>query len=113
MDDTAEEAAGYLNSNRDVYLLCDSKGICSVAAAKIREHEMHVKDLFALIKYTADEDKDEKILENQKVLKSPVVRNGKRLRQIISRISGKSGSDRKTRFCLIKVLNFLLYRIIL
>ncbi|MDE7321341.1 MAG: hypothetical protein K2N73_01185 [Lachnospiraceae bacterium] len=35
------------------------------------------KDLLALIKYTADEDKDEKILENQKVLKTPVVRNGK------------------------------------
>ncbi|MDE7323329.1 MAG: hypothetical protein K2N73_11545 [Lachnospiraceae bacterium] len=35
------------------------------------------KDLLALIKYTPDEDKDEKILENQKVLKTPVVRNGK------------------------------------
>ena len=35
------------------------------------------KDLLALIKYTTDEDKDEKILENQKVLKTPVVRNGK------------------------------------
>ncbi len=35
------------------------------------------KDLLALIKYTADEDKDEKILENQKVLKTPVVRNRK------------------------------------
>ncbi len=35
------------------------------------------KDTLALIKYIADEDKDEKILENQKVLKTPVVRNGK------------------------------------
>lgn len=35
------------------------------------------KDALALIKYIADEDKDEKILENQKVLKTPVVRNGK------------------------------------
>ncbi len=35
------------------------------------------KDALALIKYIADEDKDEKILENQKVLKTPIVRNGK------------------------------------
>ncbi len=35
------------------------------------------KDALALIKYISDEDKDEKILENQKVLKTPVVRNGK------------------------------------
>lgn len=35
------------------------------------------KDALALIKYIPDEDKDEKILENQKVLKTPVVRNGK------------------------------------
>ncbi len=35
------------------------------------------KDLLALIKYIAEEDKEEKILENQKVLKTPIVRNGK------------------------------------
>ncbi|MBD5470431.1 MAG: ArsC family transcriptional regulator [Lachnospiraceae bacterium] len=35
------------------------------------------KDTLALIKYISDEDKDEKILENQKVLKTPIVRNGK------------------------------------
>lgn len=35
------------------------------------------KDMLALIRYISDEDKDEKILENQKVLKTPVVRNGK------------------------------------
>ena len=34
------------------------------------------KDLLALIKYIADEDKDEKVLENQQVLKTPIVRNG-------------------------------------
>lgn len=36
------------------------------------------KDLLALIKYISDEDKDEKILENQKILKTPIVRNGKK-----------------------------------
>lgn len=35
------------------------------------------KDTLALIEYISDENKDEKILENQKVIKTPVVRNGK------------------------------------
>ena len=35
------------------------------------------KDALALVQYIAEEDKDEKVLENQKVLKTPIVRNGK------------------------------------
>ncbi|MFV0342955.1 MAG: arsenate reductase family protein [Anaerocolumna sp.] len=35
------------------------------------------KDTLALIKYIAAEDKDEKVLDNQGVLKTPLVRNGK------------------------------------
>ena len=35
------------------------------------------KDLLALIKYIAAEDKAQKVLENQSVLKQPVVRNGR------------------------------------
>ncbi len=35
------------------------------------------KDTLALIKYIADEDKVGKILENQHVIRTPVVRNGK------------------------------------
>ena len=35
------------------------------------------KDLLALITYIAPEDKAEKVLENQSVLKLPIVRNGK------------------------------------
>ena len=35
------------------------------------------KNLLALIKYIADEDKIEKVLENPQVIKTPVVRNGK------------------------------------
>lgn len=35
------------------------------------------KDTLALIKYIADEDKLEKVLENPSVIKTPVVRNGK------------------------------------
>ncbi len=35
------------------------------------------KDALALIKYIAEEDRDEKVLEHQGVLKTPIVRNGK------------------------------------
>lgn len=35
------------------------------------------KDTLALINYIADEDIDDKILENQQVLKTPIVRNGR------------------------------------
>ena len=35
------------------------------------------KYLLALIKYIAEEDKLEKVLENPQVIKTPVVRNGK------------------------------------
>lgn len=35
------------------------------------------KDLLALVKYIADEDKADKVFENQSILKLPIVRNGK------------------------------------
>lgn len=35
------------------------------------------KDALALIQYISDEEKDEKVLLNQKVLLTPIVRNGK------------------------------------
>ena len=35
------------------------------------------KDIITIIKYLAEEDKLEKILENPSVIKTPVVRNGK------------------------------------
>lgn len=35
------------------------------------------KDALALIKYISADDRDEKVLENQKVLKTPIVRNGR------------------------------------
>ncbi len=35
------------------------------------------KDAVALVQYIADEDKLEKLLENQQIIKTPVVRNGK------------------------------------
>lgn len=35
------------------------------------------QDALALIKYISDEDKLEKVLENQQILQTPIVRNGK------------------------------------
>lgn len=41
------------------------------------DQECKDKDLLALIKYIAEEDRMEKVLENQIVIKLPVVRNDK------------------------------------
>ena len=35
------------------------------------------KDALALVKYITDEQKEEKLLANQQVIKTPIVRNGK------------------------------------
>ena len=44
---------------------------------KLIDTDCKDKDLLALITYVAEEDKAEKILENQSIIKVPVVRNGK------------------------------------
>ena len=36
------------------------------------------KDLIALLSYLSDEDKEEKLLENPQIIRTPVVRNGKK-----------------------------------
>ena len=35
------------------------------------------KDLLALIRYTAEDDRESKVFENQSVIKQPIVRNGR------------------------------------
>ena len=45
---------------------------------KLIDENSKDKDTLALIKYIADEDKEEKILENQQILVQPIVRNGKK-----------------------------------
>lgn len=44
---------------------------------KLIDENCKDKDLLALIKYLAQEDKEEKVFENPKLIKTPVVRNGK------------------------------------
>ncbi len=36
------------------------------------------KELLTLLNYLSESDRDEKILENQKVIRTPIVRNGKK-----------------------------------
>ena len=45
---------------------------------KMIDEKTKDKDILAFIKYIADEDKEEKILENQQILILPIVRNGKK-----------------------------------
>ena len=45
---------------------------------KLIDENSKDKNTLLLIKYIADEDKEEKILENQQVLVQPIVRNGKK-----------------------------------
>lgn len=53
------------------------------------------KDLLALIKYIADEDKLDKVLENLQVIKTPVVRNGRQSTIGYGRMYGRHGNKTK------------------
>ena len=48
-----------------------------VGMEKLVDWDGKDQNLLALIKYTADEDKLDKILANPQIIKTPVVRNGK------------------------------------
>lgn len=55
------------------------RSVCQVVGgidAMINE-ECKDKDALALVKYIAKDEKEEKLLANQQVIKTPVVRNGK------------------------------------
>ena len=54
---------------------------------KLIDTDCKDKDLLALITYIAEEDKAEKILENQSIIKVPVVRNGKHIVDVSCRVS--------------------------
>lgn len=60
-------------SKREFNAVCQAVG----GYEKLIDPDCRDKDLLALIRYIAEEDRAEKILENQKILKVPIVRNGK------------------------------------
>ena len=44
---------------------------------KLLDENSKDKNTLALLKYMSEEDKEEKLLENQQMLKTPIVRNGR------------------------------------
>ena len=44
---------------------------------KLLDENNKDKNMLALLNYLSDSDKEEKLLENQQLLKTPIVRNGK------------------------------------
>ena len=55
------------------------KSVCQAVGgiSKIIDENTKDQDALALIKYISDDEKEEKLLANQQVLKTPIVRNGK------------------------------------
>ena len=45
---------------------------------KLLDDKCRDKDALALIRYISEEDRAEKLLENQQVIRTPIVRNGKK-----------------------------------
>ena len=60
-------------SNGEFYSVCQSIG----GYEQLLDPNCRDKDLLALVTYIAEEDRAEKILENQQVIRTPIVRNGK------------------------------------
>lgn len=60
-------------SKGEFNLVCQAVG----GYQKLIDQNCKDKDLLALITYIAEEDKVKKILDNQKIIKLPIVRNGK------------------------------------
>ncbi len=81
LDDSAERLRRYfrfLNESEITDIKSNANSVAQVNGGldNMINWEGKDKDLLALIKYTADEDKLEKVLENPQVIKTPVVRNG-------------------------------------
>ena len=55
------------------------RSVCQVVGGidEMINEECKDKDALALVKYIAQDEKEEKLLANQQVIKTPVVRNGK------------------------------------
>ena len=81
LDDSAERLRRYfrfLNESEITDIKSNANSVAQVNGGldNMINWEGKDKDLLALIKYTADEDKLEKVLENPQGIKTPVVRNG-------------------------------------
>ena len=59
---------------------------------KLLDDKCRDKDALALIRYIAEEDRAEKLLENQQVIRTRLYATGKRRRLVTARIFGKGGN---------------------
>ncbi len=55
------------------------RSVCQVVGGinEVINEDCKDKDALALVKYIAEDEKEEKLLANQQVIKTPIVRNGK------------------------------------
>lgn len=55
------------------------KSVCQAVGgiSKLINENTKDQDALALVKYISDDEKEEKLLVNQQILKTPIVRNGK------------------------------------
>lgn len=69
----------FIDMNEKGFSKGEFNAVCQAVGGyeKLIDPDCRDKDLLALIRYIAEEDRVEKILENQKILKVPIVRNGK------------------------------------
>lgn len=85
-----KKAERYFKERRIKYQLIDitqkpmSKGEFNSVKQAVKGYENMIdenckdKDLLALVKYLVESAREEKVFENQKLIKTPVVRNGKK-----------------------------------
>lgn len=69
----------FINMNEKEISKGEFRSVCQAVGgigAMINE-ECKDKDALALVKYISEDEREEKILANQQVIKTPVVRNGK------------------------------------
>ena len=69
------------------------RSVCQAVGgiAAVIDEECKDKDTLALLKYIAESEREEKILSNQQVLKTPIVRNGKQATVGTGRRFGRVG----------------------
>ena len=69
----------FIDMNEKAMSKGEFRSVCQVVGGMnaMIDENCKDKDALALVKYIAEDEKEEKILENQQVIKTPIVRNGK------------------------------------
>ena len=69
----------FIDMNEKILSKGELRSVCQAVGgiSQMIDEDCKDKDALALIKYISDDEKEEKLLANQQVIKTPVVRNGK------------------------------------